>query len=761
MTQNVGTTSGESQDPEPVLPAPGERRKLREAAHLTYEQVAATVGVTGTTVRSWELGRTEPRGRKRESYAAFLAGLSERAAAHGHPAGGHARPRPKSPAKRAPHDPAAPSRTPAPPPSRSTHPGPTTPTAQPLPTTPSAQPSPRPKTPPSPHTAHPPPPAATASPHPPAQPPQATHATQAPPSSQPTQGTPPHSAHATEATPSPQPTQTTPPPQPAQSAHATQATPTPQTAHTDRAAGATPSPQSTPAPQVAPPTHTTPATPAASAAPADPARATPVGPAITGMSAPEAAPDASEPRAAMGAPAIVGMSPPGAPATPATANGSASTGADAPAIPGTPNPLDAQAAAAPEVAPGAPGSTDTPIARWDPSALAPAGAPAAPAANGSAATGADTPEVVSGPPGAPASPWTPNPLDAPPAAAELAPSASGAAGSPEAPAAGWDPSALDPADAPASPGEGAAGAVTAGGLDTPPAAAPGAQEAPGADSGDPAEPPAPLTPADVFDALYDRAAPALLRQAYLLTGRRALAMESVERAFHLAWNRWPELIADPDPVGWVRSAAYEYALSPWHQFRRAHRHPDKPPAEPADRILLDAMLQLSPMHRRTVLLYDGIGLDLPDTAAETEATTPTAGSRLLRAHAELAARIPELAAVPPEKQSAVLRHRLGALRPSVPLEPRPAVAVRGSGEHRTRLWGRAVLGLTAMIAVATSYTLSTAPTHYIPPLAPGASVSGVPPLSGPQHLTQRSKKLHDKLRNAPEAGPARLAPKAE
>ncbi|MFI9186194.1 helix-turn-helix domain-containing protein [Streptomyces goshikiensis] len=700
MTQNVGTTSGESQDPEPVLPAPGERRKLREGAHLTYEQVAAAVGVTGTTVRSWELGRTEPRGRKRDSYAAFLAGLSERAAAHGHPAGGHARPRPKSPARRAPHDP-APSRTPAPPPSRSTHPGPAT--------TPSAQAPPRPNTPPSPQTAQPPQPDA---PHHPAQPPQAAPAAQATPS-----------------------------PQPAQSAHAAEATPSAQTAHTDRAAGATPSPQGSPAPQATPRTQTTPVTPAASAAPADPARATPVAPAITGMSAPEAAPDASEPRAAMGAPAIIGMSPPGAPDAPATANGSAATGADDPeAAPGTPNPLDTQAAAAPEVAPGppgAPGSTDTPIARWDPSALAPAGSPAAPAANGSAATGADVPEVAPGPAGAP--------------------------GATDAPAALWDPGAPDPADAaaPAAPGEDTAGAATAGGLDTPPPAAPGSQEAPGADSGDPAEPPAPLTPADVFDALYDRAAPALLRQAYLLTGRRALAMESVERAFHLAWNRWPELIADPDPVGWVRSAAYEYALSPWHQFRRAHRHPDKPPADPADRILLDAMLQLSPMHRRTVLLYDGIGLDLPDTAAETEATTPTAGNRLLRAHAELAARIPELAAVPPEKQSAVLRHRLGALRPSVPLEPRPAVAVRGSGEHRTRLWGRAVLGLTAMIAVATSYTLSTAPTHYIPPLAPGASVSGVPPLSGPQHLTQRSKELHDKLRNDPEAGPARLAPKAE
>ncbi|MCX4527634.1 MULTISPECIES: hypothetical protein [unclassified Streptomyces] len=270
-----------------------------------------------------------------------------------------------------------------------------------------------------------------------------------------------------------------------------------------------------------------------------------------------------------------------------------------------------------------------------------------------------------------------------------------------------------------------------------------------------------MTPAAAFDVLYARTAPALVRQAYLLTGRRTLALESVERAFHLAWNRWPEVIADPDPIGWVRAAAYEYALSPWHRLLRTHKHADKPPADPADRILMDAMLALPPVHRRTVLLYDGIGLDLPDTAAETEATTPTAGSRLLRAHAALAARIPELAAVPPEKQSAVLRHRLGALRPAVPLEPRPAAAVRGSGEHRTRLLGRSVLGLTAMIAAATAYTVATAPTEYIPPLAPGANVSGVPPLSGPQHLTERSRELHDKLRNDPEAGPARIAPGVE
>ncbi len=72
-----------------------------------------------------------------------------------------------------------------------------------------------------------------------------------------------------------------------------------------------------------------------------------------------------------------------------------------------------------------------------------------------------------------------------------------------------------------------------------------------------------------------------------------------------------------------------------------------------------------------------------------------------------------------------------------------------------------VVAVTAMIAVATAYTLTTAPTRYEPPIAPGTSVSGVPPLSGPQQLTEQSKELHDKLRADPAAGPARLLPRME
>ncbi|MFD3699991.1 helix-turn-helix domain-containing protein [Streptomyces sp. NPDC058646] len=288
---------------------------------------------------------------------------------------------------------------------------------------------------------------------------------------------------------------------------------------------------------------------------------------------------------------------------------------------------------------------------------------------------------------------------------------------------------------------------------------------------DPQPEPAPvLSPAGAadataaFDALYGRAAADLARQAYLLTGHRALAHEAVERAFQQAWAQWPDVATDPDPVGWVRAAVYEYALSPWHRFRRTHRSggpSGKPPAEPGDRILLDAVLALAPAHRRTVLLYDGVGLDLPDTAAETEASTPTAAHRLLHAHEELAGLLPELVDVPPGQQSALLHERFATLEPAVRLVPRPAAEVRLAGEHRAKRWTRAVLGLTAVIAVATAYTVSTAPREYEPPRSPGASVSGVPPHSGPQRLTEQSRQLHDKLRADPAAGPARLVPRTE
>ncbi|MEU9366030.1 helix-turn-helix domain-containing protein [Streptomyces avermitilis] len=272
-----------------------------------------------------------------------------------------------------------------------------------------------------------------------------------------------------------------------------------------------------------------------------------------------------------------------------------------------------------------------------------------------------------------------------------------------------------------------------------------------ADGEDPAATPV-LTPSQAFDALYAFCAPALVRQTYLLTGRRELAREAVERAFQLAWQRWPEVAVDRDPGGWVRATAYEYALSPWHRLRPRHRHPEPPPADAADRVLLDAFLKLPPAHRRTLLLYDGVGLGLPETAAETEASTPAAANRLLHARKAIAARLPELAA--PEE----LHRRLTALASGERLRAARPPTVRTGSEQRARQWTRAAVAFTVVIISATALTLRDAQDHYEPPVAPGATVQGVPPKVAPGPLSRQELELRAKLKAELLNGPERLMP---
>ncbi|WP_039933521.1 helix-turn-helix domain-containing protein [Streptomyces viridochromogenes] len=261
-----------------------------------------------------------------------------------------------------------------------------------------------------------------------------------------------------------------------------------------------------------------------------------------------------------------------------------------------------------------------------------------------------------------------------------------------------------------------------------------------------------LTPDQAFDALYSFCAPALVRQTYLLTGRRELARESVERAFHIAWQRWPEVARDRDPAGWVRAVAYDCALSPWHRFRLRHRHPEPPPPDAFDRALMDTLLRLPPSYRRTLLLYDGVGLGLPETAAETEASTRAATNRLVHAREAVAERLPELA--DPE----VLHWRLVELASIERLRAAKPLVVRRSGERRARLWTRAAIAFTVALIGTTVLTVRTAPARYEPPVPAGETVQGVPPRVAPGPLSEKEQKLRKKLRKEQQRGPDRLLP---
>ncbi|MFJ9854627.1 hypothetical protein [Streptomyces sp. NPDC101150] len=225
------------------------------------------------------------------------------------------------------------------------------------------------------------------------------------------------------------------------------------------------------------------------------------------------------------------------------------------------------------------------------------------------------------------------------------------------------------------------------------------------------------TPAATFDHLCSRHADTLIRQAYLLTGRPRLARRAVERAFQQAWQKWPEVAVDADPAGWVRAAAYEYALSPWRGLRPRRRVAVKKAGPPEDRALLRAFLELPVAYRRTLLLHDGVGLGLYETAAEVEASTAAAAGRLMHARERLAERLPELglAGRSPVLQGEMLRVRLGKLAAAQKVTLPAPRAVR-TGSARTVRWTTgAALGLTGLVATATVVTVFTAPARYTPP----------------------------------------------
>ncbi|WP_434098010.1 telomere-associated protein Tap [Streptomyces sparsogenes] len=60
------------------LPPPAERKRLREAAGLSQEQIATALQTRRESVGNWETGRAEPRPPKRAAYARLLEGLAAR-----------------------------------------------------------------------------------------------------------------------------------------------------------------------------------------------------------------------------------------------------------------------------------------------------------------------------------------------------------------------------------------------------------------------------------------------------------------------------------------------------------------------------------------------------------------------------------------------------------------------------------------------------------------------------------------------------------
>ncbi|MGK5632977.1 hypothetical protein ACSNOD_31665, partial [Streptomyces sp. URMC 123] len=173
---------------------------------------------------------------------------------------------------------------------------------------------------------------------------------------------------------------------------------------------------------------------------------------------------------------------------------------------------------------------------------------------------------------------------------------------------------------------------------------------------------------------------------------------------------------------------------------------------------------LPPAYRRTLLLHDGLGLDLPEIAAETEASTPATVNRLRHARAALTERLPDLAllrALEPERQGEAL-HRLlseSAAACAGPVRIPAARAVRTGSERRTRAWTRCAVGFTGLITAATGFTMVVDAMREVPGAVPAKpAVSPRSPGERPPVPVPRAQQV-----SAPPspAGPAQPAQPAQ
>jgi transcriptional regulator with XRE-family HTH domain len=65
----------------PRLPAPRDRRRIREAAHISQRDVAAALGVSVMAINRWERGLTRPRRTHAAAYLSLLEQLEDATAA--------------------------------------------------------------------------------------------------------------------------------------------------------------------------------------------------------------------------------------------------------------------------------------------------------------------------------------------------------------------------------------------------------------------------------------------------------------------------------------------------------------------------------------------------------------------------------------------------------------------------------------------------------------------------------------------------------
>lgn len=159
-----------------------------------------------------------------------------------------------------------------------------------------------------------------------------------------------------------------------------------------------------------------------------------------------------------------------------------------------------------------------------------------------------------------------------------------------------------------------------------------------------------------FDVFYTDSWGRLFAQAYVLTADRETAKDLTQEALLRAWRRWDRVAGYESPEGWTRRVLHNLCIESWRKTtsRNTTVHPrlatEVPEIPVHHHELAQAMRALPGRQARALLLHDGLGLTVPETAAELDVPEGTVRSWLSRSRKVVAARI-EQSEQPPVRRS--------------------------------------------------------------------------------------------------------------
>jgi RNA polymerase sigma-70 factor (ECF subfamily) len=147
-----------------------------------------------------------------------------------------------------------------------------------------------------------------------------------------------------------------------------------------------------------------------------------------------------------------------------------------------------------------------------------------------------------------------------------------------------------------------------------------------------------------YDTFFHASWSRLQGQAYVLTGSREQAQDLTQEALVRAWTHWDRIAGYENPEAWTRRVLHNLCIQSWrssHLRRSVELLPQATTDDvPEDHVLLaEAMRRLPGPQARALLLHDGLGMTVTETARELGVPDGTVKSWLSRARKIVAANL--------------------------------------------------------------------------------------------------------------------------